>query len=251
MTESDNAALGDDQLKEELAAEGEGADNTKKIVKEKTEEASDTEDQGDKGEESGDEGEEGEGGKPFEDTDAPAVATRNASHIIARQKETIAKLRSKSDTEEEDDKSDDDGGTVDAPSDKIAAEVSRQLTPITERLTGEADEAELKELFTSEPEAKGYEKSIRAYMKHEAWSQVPVTAIYAYLSRSHTLAQGAKRKAVADKEAAHSRGAGSQRRQVKGKRGDSGFPSATEIDQMSDEDLNKLAQQVETGQFQE
>ena len=250
MTEQDNPDLGDDQLREELAAEKpEGASDTENKAKEVTEEA-----KGEKpeGEESGDEGEEGEVGKPFEDTDKPDVATRNASAIIARQRETIGKLRSKkSDTEEEDDKSEsDDGGTEEVPGTKIAEEVSRQLKPFTERLTSQADEAELKDLFIAEPEAKGYEKSIRAYMEHEAWSQVPVAAIYSYLSRSHTLAQGAKRKEVADKAAAHSRGAGSQRRPTKGERGDSGFPSATEIDQMSAAEIEALAHKVETGQFQ-
>jgi hypothetical protein len=245
----DNADLGDDQLREELAAETEGADDSEKTVEEETADTGTTEDQGGEGEEAGDEEDEGKG-TPFEDTDTPEIPTRNAANIIARQKKTIERLRSKSDTEEEgssDDDMEDEDTADDEDATSVSREVARQLAPITEKLISDADEADLQTLFTNDPESKGYERAIRATMKREAFRQVPPAMIYAYLSREHVLAQGAKQRQVADTEAAHTRGTGSSRRTVKTKPSGN-FPSAQEIDDMTDEEIEDLAQKVETGQ---
>jgi len=254
MTEQDTTdELGDDQYREEAAAErAESEGDTKNKAEEETDETTTTDDQGDEGEESGDEQDE-EGGKPFDDTDTPEIPTRNASHIIARQRKTIEKQREKlRSTSEEEETLDDETGDEEGDGEtNVSREVARQLKPITDRLVAESDERELQELFVKEPDAKSYEKTIRAFMKHDAWAQVPPNAIYAYLSREHALAQGARQKDLADREAAETRGAGSQRRSTPKKKGATNFPSATEIESMSDEEIEKLAQQVETGQFQE
>lgn len=247
MTEEDNPDLGDDELREELEAEqSESAVDTKKTDKEETAETDTTDDQGDDGEETGDE-EDGKG-KSFKDTDSPDIPTRNASSIIARQKKTIEKLRSRSEIEEEQSSDDEEAGDEGADVDTdVSREVARQLDPIKQTLAEKEDEAELQRLFTNDPEAKGYERAIRATMKRDAFRQVPAAMIYAYLSREHVLAQGAKRKTVADTEAAHSRGAGSSRRSAKKKKSGN-FPSADEIDAMTDDEIEALAQKVETGQ---
>jgi len=246
MTEKDKSGLGDEELDKELAAETEGADDTKKTVEEETEEADDAE-EGKDGEES-----EEEAGK-FEDTDKPQIPVRNASFIIQRQKNTIEKLRHKKDNEEsgeEDEEQEEEDVETETPkANDIAGEVSRQLKPITEKMAREAEESDLADLFKADPDAKGYERAIRAFMKHPAWAQVPPVAIYAYLSREHTLAKGAKMKQVADAEAAQTKGTGSQRRSTKTKKSSGEFPSAEEIDEMSDEELDAMAHKVETGQF--
>jgi len=248
MTEKDKTGLGDEELDKELAAEAEGADDTKKTVEEKTEETDDDSEESEEGEESED-----DAGK-FEDTDKPQIPVRNASFIIQRQKHTIEKLRNKKDTEESDEADDEEQEEEDVETETpkttdVASEVSRQLKPITERMAREAEESDLADLFKADPEAKGYERAIRAFMKHPAWAQVPPVAIYAYLSREHTLAMGAKMKRVADVEAAQTRGTGSQRRSTKTKKSTGDFPTAEEIDEMSDEELDAMAHKVQTGQF--
>lgn len=253
MTDKDNPELEDDLIDDELEdekleSEGEGNSETADQTDE-----TETTDQGGEGEESGDDEDGKEQGKPFEDTDTPNIPTRNASYVIGRQKKVIEKLRSKSTTEEEEPSSQDDDENTETertpkPSNDVAAEVARQLAPVTEKLASDAQEAELAELFVTDPEAKGYQRAIRAFMKHEAWSQVPAAAIYAYLSREHVLAQGAKRKQVADAEAAHTRGTGNSRRPTK-QRSSGSLPSAEEIEEMTDDEIEELAQKVQTGKF--
>lgn len=259
MTELDNAAAGDeDQEENDTGGEGEG--NSENNAEEESEETKATKDQGGEGEGSDDdeEGEEdGDDEKKFEDTDEPEIPTRASSHIIARQRRKAQKLESKDSSSEEEESSesdDDDEGEADTGDEKpdpnaVSEEVSRQLQPITDKLVNDADEVELRELFAEEPNAKGYERAIRALMKKEALSQVPIAMIYSHLSRKHTLAEGARQKEVADAEAEETQGAGSQRRSTKVKSGGGKVPSVEEVDDMSDEDLDQLAHQVQAGKF--
>lgn len=248
MTE-DNTDLGDDQLREELAAEAESADDTENKAEEEAEETEASGDQGAKGEET-----ETEAGK-FEDKDDPEIPVkRNASYIIQRQKDKIEKLRSQQQPPKAENDStagdkDEEEEADDTGDDKIAQEVSRQLKPFTDKMKADTDEAELADLFAAEPAAKDYEKTIRAYMKHPAWAQVPPTAIYHHLAFQHAQKQGAKQRQVADAEAAETSGAGSTRRSAKAGRKSGEFPSADEIDAMTDEQLDELAHKVQTGQF--
>ncbi|MBI4136856.1 hypothetical protein HY469_02225 [Candidatus Roizmanbacteria bacterium] len=184
-----------------------------------------------------------------EDIDDPVVPVRDSSsHIIARQKRTIEKLRSKND-EEADEGDEDDYSDVLSPHVKKALEegIERQIKPVIGALAGQADRGEFEGLIQREPEAKKYEKRIKAYMKHEAWAQVPVEAIYHHLAFNAAAAAGAKGKNIADKEAAHVRGAGTSHRPVDVN--DSGIPSAEDIDNMSDEEFDALQRKVATGAF--
>lgn len=247
MTDKDNTELDEDQvLEEDEVDESEGADDTEKKVTEESEEADDTEDQGEEGEESDDE----EGADKFEDTDKPEIPVRDA--IIRRQRKTIEKLRSKQAKEEESESDDDEEEVEEDDDNEIGSVIDRKLDqrlqPITERLAREAEDQELSDLFRNDPEAKGFEKAIRAFMKHPAWAQVPLAAIYHHLAFAHAQKKGAQQRQIADAEAAQTRGSGSQRRSAKAKK-TNGVPTAEEIDAMSDEELDELAHKVQTGQF--
>lgn len=233
----------DEELQEETQDDpgqnSEGGENTEKSQAAEAE-GSDTE---------GEEAEQDEQGGKFEDTDTPTIPVRPAtSYIIERQKRKAERITSQQPevvatppvtTTEPDDEEVEDTS--------VSREVKRQLSPVLNTFKQQEDERELQTLLATEPESKGYERAIRAFMKHPAWAQVPPKYIYAALAFDHAQTIGAKRKQVADKEVAHMRGAGSTRRPTKVKSGS--FPSADEIDKMSDEELDDLAHKARTGQF--
>lgn len=157
------------------------------------------------------------------------------SHIIARQKRTIERLRSKADDDVDNDDFNNDVSDEDddrSPS-AIEREVNRQLDPIRESLLSKADEDDLNGLISKEPDAKKYEKRIRAYMKHDAYKSVAPEVIYNHLAWQEAQAIGAKRKQVADTEANQMRNAGSPLREDPG----SGEMTAEDIDRMSEKEF--------------
>lgn len=168
------------------------------------------------------------------------------SHIITRQKKTINKLRKK-EGEDEDEDDNDDGELSPEASSAIEEGIGKAIKPLKEALTGKIDTDELDSLFTSTPNAKKYEKRIKAYMASDEWSKVPVTAIYRYLAFENAESIGAKKKKVADKEADQTRGAGSSIRSNKA--GDGNVPSIEEMGDMSDAEFEKLQQEVQRGKF--
>lgn len=118
-------------------------------------------------------------------------------HIIARKNEKIKKLESKEEETVEEDKAED-----------VDEKIQRHLKPFQDTLISQSDEGELGDLYRSEPTSKKFDKAIRAYMKHPSWSGVPPVAIYHHLAFKVAEAEGAKKREVADKEAAHTKGGG-------------------------------------------
>lgn len=185
-----------------------------------------------------------------EDTDSPEIPVRDsASHIIARKTRTIEKLRSKLDEKDDEEpiEADDEDELVPESRDAVQKEVQRQVAPLVDSLAKKSDEDELQELLTSEPEAKGYEKRIRAYMDHDSYQGVPPSVIYHHLAFGNAESEGARRKQVADLEAEQMSGTGSTSRPVDRPTGD--IPTAEEIDDMSDEEFDKLEGQARAGKF--
>lgn len=237
----DTAGLGDEQLEKDLAE----AESQEETEKPQAEEESGAAPEGEQGEGTTDE--ESEAGEDteesgYEDTDEPDIPTRNASHIIRRQRKTIEKLRSKEQEEpevsEEPEESD------------IDRAIERKLSPVLDTIAEEQTERDLQRLLDNEPEAAKYQKSIRAFMKHPSWSQVPAEAIFHHLHFKNAQSEGAKRSQNADKEAAQSgSGPGSTRRPGNVKEGN--FPSEDEIAEMSDADLEKLQNRILQGEFTE
>ena len=191
------------------------------------------------------EGEEPEG----EGEKEPEVPVRKSvqQHIIARQKQTIEKLRSKQEVEADDvtpeEKGESDELTPEAQS-IVAREVKRAVAPIIETLASQADESELQELFAVEPEAKAISRQIRAYMKHPSYKGVPPSVIYHHLAFEKAVGGTVQKKATADREAKLHKGAGSTRRPKESPTGD--IPDVTDMDE---KDLEELQHQARTGQF--
>ena len=196
------------------------------------------------------EGEEGEEGKtpPIEkkdeDTDEPEIPTRaSAQHIIARKNKQLEKLRSEKEmrSKKDDEEDYDDDDLTPEARKAMDRRIQSQIDPIVETLTSRVDEDELQSLLKETPEAKGYEKRIRAYMNHPAYKQTPPSFIFKALAFDAAASIGAKKKQVADKEAALNKGAGSPKKLSPGK---GVMPSAEEIANMSDADFEKLQHDV-------
>lgn len=194
----------------------------------------------------------------FDDTIVPEIPVRKsvAEHIIARKNKQIEKLKSKAelppvDPEDEyvppADDDDDDSGLSDDARSAVDKVIDKKIAPLLKKVIGDVDENELKDLFSSEPEAKKYEKHIRAYMGHEAYKGVSPSVIFHHLAFSNAQAIGAKRKNAADLEANQSKGAG---RTIKPKgSGASGLPSAEDIDSMSETEFETMQNDVLQGKY--
>ena len=179
----------------------------------------------------------------------PVVPVRRSvqQHIIARQKETIEKLRSKKEEPVEDEF--EDFEEEKPRSTDVAREVRRAVAPILQSIAEQADEKELHELFSSEPEAKAMSKQIKAYMQHPSYKGVPPAVIYHHLAFDKATTGVLKKKAVADSEAKLQKGAGSTRRPVERSTGN--LPSVEEQNAMSDAEFENLQQQALLGKFKD
>ena len=181
-----------------------------------------------------------------DEPDEPVVPVRKSvqQHIIARQKQTIDKLRSKQENEDDEPVVDEEDEITPEAANTVAREVKKAVAPIIESLANQADEGELRELFEAEPEAEAMAKQIRAYMKHPSYKGVPPSVIYHHLAFDKALAGTVKKKTVADREAGHMKGAGSSRRPKESMTGD--IPDVTDMDEKDFEDLQ---QNVRQGKF--
>lgn len=197
------------------------------------------------------EGDEVEDGEEGEEPEIP-VRRSFAQHIIARKNKTIEKLRSKAAEDGDDDEEEippeesNDGLTPEAQN-AVQREVSKAVAPIVKTLVSKADEDELKELYGNEPEAKKFDKRIRAYMNSPHYKGVPSAVIYHHLAFDQAETTGSRRRNSADVEAAHQRGGGRPLRPNAASAGD--VPSVDEIEDMSEEEFENLQHKARTGRF--
>jgi hypothetical protein len=193
---------------------------------------------------------EGQGQEPAD----PVIPVRRsaASEIIARQKRKIKKLESKDD-EDVDEFTPPDGGDDDLTPDAqsaVAKEVQRQVQPLMNTLKTKVDEDELQELFVNEPDAKKFEKTIRSYMSHPNYDGVPPEVVYHHLAFGNAGQKQTKRKQAADLEAGQTGSGGTSHRPgTDDELDESGNPTPQELDNMSDEEFEKLQHEVQTGEF--
>ena len=170
--------------------------------------------------------------------DTPPAVSPSASYIIQRQKEQIEKLRSRQPDDEDGAGGEDDEATPG----KIAQEVQKAIRPLMDTFAGQAKEQELQSFFTSNPDARKLEKTIRAWKGHEAYASVPPQVIYNHLTSGMT-----QKKQMADTEAALARGAGTSRRPAATPK--AGSPTADEVENMSEEEFEKTMEQAKSGKF--
>lgn len=197
------------------------------------------------GESSGEEKEEEPEEEP--ELDPKDVPTRKSAqgHIIERQQRTIKKLRSKEEEEDYEPEIEDDALEDDARS-AIDKRVDKQNAPYIKALAGQVDEGEIQSLFASEPGAKKFEKRLRVYMQHPTYKGVAAEVIYHHLAFGQSESIGAKKKKIADVEADHLKSGGSTRR---GAAKSSKLPTAEELDNMTDDEIQELQDDVLAGKF--
>lgn len=216
--------------------ESEGADDTENKVE--------TKDEGDK-----DEGEDAGFDDNIDPDKPPVIPVRQSTiqHILARKNETIEKLRSKTTEDEPEPEFDEEEDNLTSEArEAIGKVVNQRLAPLLGKFATDANAQEFAELVSDEPEAAKYENHIKAYMAHDAWKGVPISAIYHHLAFSNAKAIGAKKKATADLEAKQNKGGG---RTIVDKGNLSGIPSAEDIANMSDEEFDQLDSKVAQGNF--
>ncbi len=186
----------------------------------------------------------------FDDTATPVIPVRksNAQFIIERKNKKIEKMQSKADKDEDagaEDELEDSDLSEDA-SKAIDSAVDTRIKPVMDILISKANEEELKDLFSTTPEAKKYENHIKAYLQHDAYKNVAPDVIYHHLAFNNALAIGAKKRTVADTEAKQTKGGG---RGLPPKNTVSDLPSAEDIAEMSDEDFDAMEQNARQGKF--
>ena len=95
---------------------------------------------------------------------------------------------------------------------RIREEVDKAIDPLRKVIFSNADEDELSGLYADEPDAKKFDKELRAYMAHDAWKAVPAEAIYHHLAYGEAAKAGSKKRTTADLEAGMSGAGGHTRR---------------------------------------
>ena len=170
--------------------------------------------------------------KDIEEDNVPI--RNNAAQIIARKNRQLEKLRAEKAVEDE---PDEDGPVTKDP----------RVDALIEAVVSRESESELQGLFVRNPEAKKFEKRIKSYMKVHPTATPDM--IYHHLAFSAQAIANNKAKEVADIEAGHMKGGGTSRRPSKTRTGK--MPTADEIQNMSDEEFEKLQQDVQVGKYGE
>lgn len=188
----------------------------------------------------------------FDDEATPVIPVRKsvAQHIIARKNEKIKKLESKAKADDDggadDDAGDDDSNLSDDARNEISTEVEKRIKPLQDAIISKADEDELKDLFSEDPNAKKYEKHIKAYMQHESYKGVSPTVIYHHLAFNASKALGAKEKKVADKEADLTKNGG---RGLAPKGSVSDLPTPEDIENMTEAEFEAMETDARQGKY--
>ena len=143
----------------------------------------------------------------------------NASYIIQRQKEKIARLEA----EKGEDKD----------------PVVERLDRIEELTLGQVEDRELNDFFTKQPEARKFEKTIRAYMDHDAYKASSPEVIYHHVAWDQAQSQADSKRKAADLEAGQTKTAGSSVRDTR--RSDK--KTADDIRNMTDAEFREYDQE--------
>jgi len=129
-----------------------------------------------------------------EESDIPVRST--ASYIIERKNRQLEKLRTQ----------------VKEPED-----LNERLDRLEQLALGQSDDKDLTALFEKEPDAKQYEKTIKAYMEHDAYKGVDPLVIYHHLDYQVSAEKTDSKRKAADLEAGQTKSAGSGARESRSK----------------------------------
>lgn len=198
----------------------------------------------------------GEGGGAPENANEVNVPKRRsaASHIIKRQRQKISKLKSEDDGDRgtiepdgggENDDGGEDGELTPQARQAINEAVEERTAPLQQKLASQEDERELQEYYDQNPDMKQHDQKIRAYMQDDAYANVPPEVI-----ADHIAAEEARKESgreAADAEAGEQQGGGATHRPEPRTLPD-GVPSNEELEDMSDEDIQKKQDEIMSGQ---
>jgi hypothetical protein len=106
------------------------------------------------------------------------------------------------------------------PEDKkvISRVVGEALGPLQKQLQDQADQAELTNFVSTNPEYAKYKQSIEVYMKHPAYKNIPVKNIAAIVASKDLQKLGAQKEREAREAAEATRGGGSTARSTPGQK---------------------------------
>lgn len=106
------------------------------------------------------------------------------------------------------------------PEDKkvISKVVNDALTPLQNQLQEQADQAELTNFVSDNPEYSKYKDTIKVYMKHPAYKNIPVKNIAAIVASKDMQKLGAQKEREAREAAEATRGGGSTARLAPGQK---------------------------------
>jgi len=154
----------------------------------------------------------------------PVIPVRsNASHIIDRKDKQIAKLKAEiadKDGEEE-------------VKETVDPNMAERLDRIEQKQDAQIDSGELTSFLDKEPDAVKYKETIKAYMGHEAYKEVPPSEIYKIVSYNDAQSKATSKRKAADLEAGQTKSAGSGKRDTKSK----DAKTASDIKNMTNEEF--------------
>jgi hypothetical protein len=106
------------------------------------------------------------------------------------------------------------------PEDKkvISRVVSEALSPLQKQLQEQADQAELTNFISSNPDYAKYKPAIEVYMKHPAYRNIPVKNIATIVAAKDLQKMGAQKEREAQAAANATKGGGSTARLVPGQK---------------------------------
>ena len=178
--------------------------------------------------------------KKAEEDGEPPTRRSAKDHIIDRKQKKIEKLEKKKKDDEGGD--DDDGEHEVTPAGQKAIDkaVDKKIGPVLQTVRTNADEQELKDVFTKYPDAKDMEKQIRKYMTNDSYKNVSVEFIYLGLAAKKIDLQ--KKRDKADEKAKADATGGHGKRQKK-------LSPIPDVRDMPDKEVDDLIAKVKTGQF--
>lgn len=171
-----------------------------------------------------------------DEDEEPKVRKSAKDFIIERKNKKINKLK-KEKKEKESEFSDEGSQEID---DKI----QEGLKPFLNRIRGNADDQELKDVFTKYPNAKKMEKTLRKYMDHPAYKDVPISFIYLGLAKQSMdkAERLEEKKKKADEEALGDTTGGNTKRLKK-------LSKIPDVTGMSDKEVEALSNKIKAGKF--
>lgn len=206
-----------------------------------------TDDKGDEQDEDDEKDDENEksqkGNSDRSQDDDPPVRRSALSHIIQRKNEKIERLQRSNRSEGDGDGKGDQNVELTQAGRRVIEEIlDERLGSVLDHVRQGSDEQELQEVFAKHPEARKIERTLRKYMNHPSYRDVPLEFIYRGLAASAGT-QAGDGGSKGNRTGRENRSGGHMRRKSENDR------KAPDFSKMSDEEIVNIGNQVMTGQY--